>query len=76
MTMWRPSNGDVMVISGVEEIQVPTFKCLGVVYTDDGGSMHLWNVGRHLIKNTAVHPRRFWASYSPPWELEISHMII
>jgi hypothetical protein len=27
---------------------------------------------RHSIKNTAVHPRRFWATYSPPWELEIS----
>jgi hypothetical protein len=40
---------------------------------DDGGSTHLWNVGRHPIKNMAVHPRRFWASYSPPWELEISH---
>jgi hypothetical protein len=39
---------------------------------DDGGSMYLWNVGRHLLKNTAVYPRRFWASYSPPWELEIS----
>jgi hypothetical protein len=35
---------------------------------------HLWNVGRHSIKNTAVHPRRFWASYSPPWEFEISHV--
>jgi hypothetical protein len=21
-----------------------------------------WNVGRHSVKNTAVHPRRFWAS--------------
>jgi hypothetical protein len=40
---------------------------------DDGGSTNLWNVGRHSIKNTAVHPRRFCASYSPPWELEISH---
>jgi hypothetical protein len=40
---------------------------------DDGGSTHLWNVGRHSITNTAVHSRRFWASYSPPWELEISH---
>jgi hypothetical protein len=29
---------------------------------EDGGSTHLWNVGRHSIKNTAVHPRRFWAS--------------
>jgi hypothetical protein len=39
---------------------------------DDGGSTYLWNVGGHPIKNTAVHPRRFWASYSPAWELEIS----
>jgi hypothetical protein len=39
---------------------------------DDGGSMHLWNVGRQLFY-TAVHPRRqFWTSYSPPWEVEIS----
>jgi hypothetical protein len=37
---------------------------------------HLWNVGRHPIKNTAVHPRRFWASYSPPWQLEISHSFL
>jgi hypothetical protein len=29
-------------------------------------------VGRHSIKNTAVHPRRFWGSYSQPWEQEIS----
>jgi len=38
---------------------------------DDGGSTHLWNVGQHSIKNTAVHPNIFWASHSPPWELEI-----
>jgi hypothetical protein len=25
-----------------------------------------------LKRLSAVHPRRFWASYSPPWELEIS----
>jgi hypothetical protein len=25
------------------------------------------------IKNMPVHPRKFWASYSPSWELEISH---
>jgi hypothetical protein len=37
-------------------------------------SSHLWNVGRHPIKNTAVHPRRFWDSYLPPWELEISQI--
>jgi hypothetical protein len=42
---------------------------------DDGGRTHLLNVGRHPIKNTAVHLRRFWASYSPPWELEISYSI-
>jgi hypothetical protein len=40
---------------------------------DDGGSTHLWNVGRHRFENTAVHPRRLWTSYSSPWEPEISH---
>jgi hypothetical protein len=35
---------------------------------------YLWNVGRQLFY-TAVHPRRqIWISYSPPWELEISHI--
>jgi hypothetical protein len=24
-------------------------------------STHLWNIGRHSIKNMALHPRRFWA---------------
>jgi hypothetical protein len=39
---------------------------------DDGGSMHLWNVGRQSFY-TAVYPRRqLWTSYSLPWELEIS----
>jgi hypothetical protein len=28
----------------------------------DGGRTYLWYVGRHSIKNTAVHPRRLWAS--------------
>jgi hypothetical protein len=41
---------------------------------DDVGCTQLWNVGRHSTKKTAVHPRRFWASYSPPWELEISRL--
>jgi hypothetical protein len=32
-----------------------------------------WNVGRQSFY-TVVYPRRqFWTSYSPPWELEISH---
>jgi hypothetical protein len=44
-------------------------------FMDDGGSTHLWNVGRQSFY-TAVHPRRqFWTSYSPPWELEISGII-
>jgi hypothetical protein len=34
-----------------------------VFIPDDGGSTHLWNVGRQLFY-TAVHPRRqFWTSY-------------
>jgi hypothetical protein len=42
------------------------------VLPDDGGSTHLWNVGRQSFY-TAVYPRRqLWTSYSPPWELEIS----
>jgi hypothetical protein len=40
---------------------------------DDGGSTHLWNVGRHLFDYTAVHPWRLWTSYLAPWELEISY---
>jgi len=48
------------------------FLCLGLLIPDDGGSTHLWNVGRQSIY-TAVQPRRqLWTSYSPPWELEIS----
>jgi hypothetical protein len=27
-------------------------------HPDDGGSIYLWNVGRHSIKKTAVQPRR------------------
>jgi hypothetical protein len=41
---------------------------------DDGSNTHLWNVGQHPIKNTAVHSRRLWVLYSPPSELEISHL--
>jgi hypothetical protein len=36
------------------------------------GSTHLWNVGWNPFKNTAIRLKRLWASYSPPWELEIS----
>jgi hypothetical protein len=49
---------------------------LGSLIPDDGGSTHLWNVGRQSFY-MAVHPRRqFWTSYSLPWELEISHVLI
>jgi hypothetical protein len=41
-------------------------------HPDDGGSMYLWNISQHSIRNMAVHPRIFWASYSLPWEHEIS----
>jgi hypothetical protein len=50
-------------------------KCLSTdnAVADDGGSTHLWNGGRQSFY-TAVQPRRqLWTSYSPPWELEISH---
>jgi hypothetical protein len=37
--------------------------CKMIVDPDDGGSMHLWNVGRQSF-STAVHPRRqFWTVY-------------
>jgi hypothetical protein len=43
------------------------------IIPDDGGSTHLLNVGRQSFY-TAVYPRRqLWTSYSPPWDLEISH---
>jgi hypothetical protein len=34
----------------------------GMYCRDDGGNTHLWNVGRHSVMNTTVHPRRFWGS--------------
>jgi hypothetical protein len=45
-------------------------------HRDDGGSTHLWNVGRYRIENTAVHPRRLWTLYLPPWEYEIVHYFV
>jgi hypothetical protein len=39
---------------------------------DDGGSMHLWNVGKLLPDYTAYYPRRQSSLYSSPWEPEIS----
>jgi hypothetical protein len=37
---------------------------------DDGGSKHLWNVGKLLPDYTAQQPRRQPSSYSPPWEFK------
>jgi hypothetical protein len=49
---------------------------LGSLIPDDGGSTHLWNVGRQSFY-MAVYPRRqLWTSYSLPWELEISQVSI
>jgi hypothetical protein len=41
---------------------------------DDGGSKHLWNVGKLLPDYTAQQPGRQPSSYSPPWEPEISNV--
>jgi hypothetical protein len=54
-------------------LEVHAASIIRVMSDDDRGSTYLWNVGRHSIKNMAVHPRRFWASCLPLWELEISH---
>jgi hypothetical protein len=41
--------------------------------SDNRGSRHLWIVGIILQRYyTALHPRKLSASYSPPWEPEIS----
>jgi hypothetical protein len=36
------------------------YVCISNQGDGDGGSTHLWNVGRHRIENTAVHSRRLW----------------
>jgi hypothetical protein len=41
---------------------------------DDGGTKHLWNVGKLLPDYMAQQPRRQPSSYSPPWEPE-SHLV-
>jgi hypothetical protein len=50
-------------------------KARGSLIPDDGGSTHLWNIGRQSFY-AAIYPRRqLWTSYLPPWELEISHNV-
>jgi hypothetical protein len=39
---------------------------------DDGGSKHIWNVGKRLPDYAAQQPRRQPSSYLPPWEHKIS----
>jgi hypothetical protein len=43
---------------------------------DDGSSKLLWNVGQYLSDDTAQHPRRQLSTCSPPWESEISMIVI
>jgi hypothetical protein len=40
---------------------------------DGGCSTYLWNVGLLQGDYMALHSRRLWSSYFPPWEPEISH---
>jgi hypothetical protein len=37
---------------------------------DNGGSMHLWNVGILQREYKAIYSRKLSSSYSPPWEGE------
>jgi hypothetical protein len=46
-----------------------------MTHSPDGGSMHLWNVGKLLRDYTAQHPRRQPSSYSPRENLK-SHIIL
>jgi hypothetical protein len=43
---------------------------------DDGGNKHLWDVGQLLRYYKAQYSRRLSSSYSPPWEPEISILIL
>jgi hypothetical protein len=57
-------------------------RCFRVAYClhrhrhDEGGSTPLCNVGQLQRDYTALHPRRLYTSYSPPWEPEISHVYV
>jgi hypothetical protein len=47
---------------GEYDVQNCLVECTAVYIRDDGGSTHLWNVGRQSFY-TAVHPRRqFWTT--------------
>jgi hypothetical protein len=59
---------DVSEVPAASNIRAMSAHC-----PDDGGSKHLWNVGKLLPDCKAQHPRRQSSLYSPPWELEISH---
>jgi hypothetical protein len=50
--------------------------CLHHHHSDNGGSMLLWNVGQLERDYMTLHPRRLQTSYSPPWEPEISRVLI
>jgi hypothetical protein len=68
-------------VNGRQEVKSSMFRAVFWVVLpckmipDDGGSTHLWKVGRQSFY-TALQPRRqLWTSYSPPWELEISQEV-
>jgi hypothetical protein len=46
------------------------------IISHDEGSKHLWNVGKILPDYTEQHPGRQSSSYSPPWEPQISPIIL
>jgi hypothetical protein len=50
-----------------------TFRARLIHRPEDGGSMHLWNVGILQRDYRTLYPRKLSSSYSPPWEPEISH---
>jgi hypothetical protein len=50
--------------------------CLHRQGDDDGRNKHFWNIGQFLPHFTAQHPRTQSSSYSPPWEPEISQLLI
>jgi hypothetical protein len=44
-------------------------------HADDGGSIHLWNVGLLLWNYMSLQPRKLSSTYSLLWKPEISHFL-
>jgi hypothetical protein len=60
------------IMRSVSILSAATVEAVVSHHPDDGGSKHLWNVGKLQTDYTAQHPRRQPSSYSSPWEPEIS----